>query len=186
MTPTETLPSMNAPNKSHLDADLVRRLGPGLVLFARQWCCSAEDVVQEAFVKLFRQSAEPDNVSGWLYRVVRHDAKNAARAESRRRRHERSAAEHRDVWFEPAPGHALDVEAATEALRSQPLELRETIVARLWGGLSFDEIASLTGTSPSSASRRYRAGLRALRQQLDATPETQIIKPMAREHEQPR
>lgn len=153
------------------DIDLIRRLGPGLVLFARQWSRSAEDVVQEAFLTLFRQQVQPDNVSAWLYRVVRHNAMNAARSASRRDRHERLASEFRESWFDPVPGQSLDIQVVTEALRSQPLELRETIVARLWGGLSFDEIALLTGASPSTASRRYRAGLEALREQLRVIPE---------------
>ncbi len=33
-----------------------------LVLYARQWCASAEDVVQEAFVKLASQRPPPDNI----------------------------------------------------------------------------------------------------------------------------
>ena len=42
-----------------------------LVLYARQWCEAAEDVVQEAFLKLVRQSRPPVDVVAWLYRVVR-------------------------------------------------------------------------------------------------------------------
>jgi RNA polymerase sigma-70 factor (ECF subfamily) len=161
---------MSDPNPQR-DADLIRRLAPGLVLLARQWCRSAEDVVQDAFLKLFRQQVQPDNATAWLYRVVRHDAMNAGRADSRRSRHERLASENRDVWFDPAPGQSLDIKTITDSLRNQPLELRETIVARLWGGLSFDEIALLTGTSASTASRRYRVGLESLRQQLGVIPE---------------
>lgn len=157
--------------KSQRDTDLIRRLGPGLVLFARQWSHCAEDVVQEAFLKLFCQRVQPNNVSAWLYRVVRHDAMNSARSDSRRDRHERLASEFHEAWFEPVPGQSLDIEIVTDALRSQPLELRETIVARLWGGLSFDEIALVTGASPSTASRRYRAGLEAIREQLKVIPE---------------
>lgn len=162
-------PSRDA--KTLRDTDLIRRLAPGLVLYARQWSRNAEDVVQDAFLKLFRQQVQPDNVSAWLYRVVRHDAMNSARSDSRRDRHERLASEFRQTWFEPAPGQSLDIEIVTDALQSQPLELRETIVARLWGGLSFDEIALITGASPSTASRRYRAGLEALREQLRVLPE---------------
>lgn len=161
---------MSDPNPQR-DAELIRRLAPGLILFARQWCRSAEDVVQDAFLKLFRRPQRPDNVSAWLYRVVRNDAINAGRSDSRRDRHERLASEDRQSWFEPSPGQSLDIQTVTDSLCNQPLELRETIVARLWGGLSFDEIASLTGTSASTASRRYQAGLEALRHQLGVTPE---------------
>ena len=108
---------MNHPNPQR-DADLIRRLGPGLVLFARQWCRSGEDVVQDAFLQLFRQQVHPENVSAWLYRVVRHDAMNAGRADSRRFRHECLASENREVWFDPAPGQTLDIETITDSLRA--------------------------------------------------------------------
>jgi RNA polymerase sigma-70 factor (ECF subfamily) len=55
---------------------------------------------------------------------------------------------------------------ATGALEELPLELRETIVARLWGGLTYDEIADLTGTSTATAYRRYLNGLAQLRERL--------------------
>ena len=59
---------------------------------------------------------------------------------------------------------------AGEALVQLPLEQRETIVARLWGGLSFEETAELTGKSTSSAHRLYWAGLAVLRQKLEEEP----------------
>jgi len=65
---------------------LVDEHAAALVLYARQWCAAPEDVVQEAFVKLASQRREPDNLLGWLYRVVRNGALAAARAERRRRR----------------------------------------------------------------------------------------------------
>ncbi|TWT59289.1 RNA polymerase sigma factor [Allorhodopirellula solitaria] len=148
------------------DADLVRRWGPALVLFARGRCDCAEDVVQEAFVKLFRLRHRPDNIRAWLFRVVRNESANAYRSQVRRERHEQSASQNRELWFEPTPGATIDIETATAALQNQPVEVRETIVARLWGGLSFDEIAVLTEVSPSTASRRYQSGLQAIRQQL--------------------
>jgi RNA polymerase sigma-70 factor (ECF subfamily) len=48
-----------------------------------------------------------------------------------------------------------------------PLELREVIVARLWGGLTFEAVAALAGTSVPTAHRRYQAGLAQLRERLE-------------------
>ena len=134
-----------------------------LVLYARQWCHAPEDIVQEAFLKLVRQRPPPDKPVAWLYRVVRNEAIDAARAAKRRRRHEAEAASQRPAWFLPSRGSGLDAEAATEALQSLPPEQREAIVAHLWGGLTFDQIGELTGTSSSTAHRWYLAGLSALR-----------------------
>jgi RNA polymerase sigma-70 factor (ECF subfamily) len=138
---------------------------PALVLYARQWCGTPEDVVQEAFLKLAAQQPPPEKPVPWLYRVVRNAALNAACAALRRRRHEAAAAEGRP-WFAQPDRTTLDVEAATAALQSLPLEQREVIIAHLWGGLTFEQIGELTDTSASTAYRGYVAGLSALRDRL--------------------
>lgn len=141
--------------------------GGALVLYAQQWCDTPEDIVQEAFVQLMREKAAPRNVVGWLYRVVRNGAISASRSTARRRRHEAAAADRREPWFKPSHGQRLDAATATRALEQLPIEQRETIVARLWGGLSLEEIAKLTGSSTSTTHRRYQTGLAALRERLD-------------------
>ena len=65
-------------------AELIATHAAALVLFARQWCAAAEDVVQEAFIKLAAQRTAPDNPVGWLYRVVRNGALGANRSARRR------------------------------------------------------------------------------------------------------
>jgi RNA polymerase sigma factor (sigma-70 family) len=153
-----------------MDARLLARLvdeqAAALVLYARQWCAAPEDVVQEAFVKLAGQRPTPANPTAWLYRVVRNGALSAGRAERRRRRHERVAAAQAPLWFVPAEVEGLDAGAATEALQALPGEQRETIVAHLWGGLTFEQIGELSGVSASTAHRRYLAALSALRERL--------------------
>jgi DNA-directed RNA polymerase specialized sigma24 family protein len=47
-------------------------------------------------------------------------------------------------------------------------ETREVIVARVWGGLTFDEIARLQGCSLSTTYRRYQAGLTRLQERLES------------------
>lgn len=143
-----------------------------LELYARSWCASPEDVVQEAIVQLASQHPLPERPIGWLYCAVRRGAISAGRAESRRKRHESAAARPLD-WFEPTVGDALDARAAAEALVELTLEHREVLVARLWGGLNYSEIGELVGCSSSAAHRRYAAGLAALRERLGiACPRT--------------
>lgn len=147
-------------------AELIRSRGPALVLYAQQWCRAPEDVVQEAFLQLYQQPRAPVDVIAWLYRTVRNGAMNAARTDVRRGRRESAASQDRPAWFEPAVDQRIDAQAAVDALQQLPIELRETIVARLWGGLSFDEVADLTGTSASTAYRRYVEALENLRERL--------------------
>lgn len=145
---------------------LLARHGGALALYARQWTSAPEDVVQDVLVQLVRQRAAPENVVGWLYRAVRNRAISAARTDGRRQRRESVAASRGEPWFKPSDDARLDAEAATRALELLPIEERETVVARLWGGLSFGDIAKLTGTSPSTAVRRYQSGLAAMRERL--------------------
>lgn len=136
-----------------------------LVLYARQWCDAPEDTVQEAFLKLAAQEQTPRDVRAWLFRVVRNAAIDAARGARRRERREAAVA--RPLrWFVESDAEGLDAEEAVAALQRLPLEEREPIVARLWGGLSFEEIGAIAGCSASTAFRRYTAGLEKLRTEL--------------------
>ncbi len=136
-----------------------------LELYARAWCTTPEDVVQDAIVQLAQQRPLPERPIGWLYCAVRRGAISAGRADHRRKRHESVAARPLE-WFEPAVGDVLDARVATEALGELALDHREVLVARLWGGLNFTEIGELVGCSSSAAHRRYAAGLAALRERL--------------------
>ncbi len=134
-----------------------------LVLYAQQWCAVPEDVVQEAFIQLMQQRPLPNNVVGWLYRVVRNGAVSASRAATRRDRHEASAARRRESWFTMSLDETIGADTATAALQLLPIEDREVIVLRIWGGRSFDEIGELIGKSTSTAHRRFEAALHSLR-----------------------
>ncbi len=137
-----------------------------LELLGRQWCDCSEDVVQEALIELAGQACAPGDPVAWLYRVVRNKAISASRSTQRRRRHETEAAGQQPGWFEPSAGDAIDACVAAAALESLPVEQREVVVARIWGGLSFQQIGRLVGASDSAAHRRYEAALSALRKKL--------------------
>jgi RNA polymerase sigma-70 factor (ECF subfamily) len=148
-------------------ADLVDRHAAALVLYARQWCATPEDVVQTAFLKLAGQAVPPDTVLPWLYRVVRNGAIDAARAARRRQKYETRAAAATSSWFLPTDDPTgLDARAAAAALADLPVDIREVLVAHLWGGLTFEQIAAAVGGSASTAYRRYAAGLDILREKL--------------------
>jgi RNA polymerase sigma-70 factor (ECF subfamily) len=98
--------------------------------------------------------------------VVRNGAIGASRSARRCGRREAAAARRGEAWFDPSAGQRLDAAAATAALKQLPVEQRETIVARLWGGLTLEQIAELTGSSTSTVHRRYQSGLSALQERL--------------------
>jgi RNA polymerase sigma-70 factor (ECF subfamily) len=146
---------------------LYRQHAPALRLYARQWGGSADDLVQDAFVRLAQQTPPPEQVLPWLYRVVRNAALMAQRAAARRRQREQRVSRS-EAWFTTTEDR-LDAADATRSLSELPLELREVIVARLWGGLTFEDIARVVGCSLPTAHRRYQTGLAHLRERLEGS-----------------
>lgn len=154
---------------AQLLAGLLNQHGSRLELLARQWCNSPADVVQDALVELAAQPAVPENLLGWLYRVVRNRAIDASRRDQRRRRHETAAGGLGRAWFEPATDSRLDAAVVGECLARLPPDERDVVTLHLWSGLSFEEIAQVVGLSSSTVHRRYHAGLATLRQALEVS-----------------
>ncbi len=147
--------------------------GPKLLLCARQWTRSladAEDVVQEAFVRFWRHQRQlGGDPLALLITSVRRAAFDQARRESRRASREQFA----DGGIEDAgpvfetPLEGDDRRQAIEAaLRRLPAEQREVLVLKIWGELTFEQIAAQLELSPNTAASRYRYALAALRKEL--------------------
>jgi RNA polymerase sigma factor (sigma-70 family) len=138
-----------------------------LTLYARSWCSrpEAEDAVQEAFAKLAAQRLIPDQPAAWLYRVVRNGAIAASRSFWRRRRREAVASRPETLFASTDDG--IDARDASKLLDDLDPETRAIVVARIWGGLTFDEVAKLQGCSLTTAHRRYQDGLKRLHERLE-------------------
>lgn len=158
--------SPTGPVGPDLLGQLIDQHAVALELYAGGWCDSPEDVLQEVLIELAGRRTLPEHLVAWLYRAVRYRAINARRARERRRRHEREAARRRPSVLVGPPAEMLDCQSATAALDDLPNELREVIVAYLWGGLTFRQIGQLTGTSESTAQRRYRTALQRIRKTM--------------------
>ena len=149
-------------------AVLLDRYSGALVLYARQLCSDPEDAVQSAFVKLIQQRSLPKDCVAWLYRVVRNESLMQSRGERRRRDREQEFAALRESWFEPElPGGGLQGATASEALERLSQTQREIVVARIWGGLTFREIAHLLDVSQSSLHREYHQAIEFLKTELN-------------------
>lgn len=142
---------------------------PKLLLFVRQWLSfdAANDVVQDVFVQLIRQRKEPDNIRAWLFRVARNAVISRMRSRSRRQKRETIVAERKPQWFEQKADDLVDAQMVTEHLQSISSQQREVIVMRIWGGLTFDEIASVTESSKATVFRRHRDGLQAIKEAME-------------------
>jgi len=150
-------------------ADWYAAWGGGLVLYARQWVdpAGAEDAVQEVFVRLMAQPAQPANVKAWLYLATRNAAVAAGRSVRRRARWERAVAERVGPLFEADPAGRIDAAAAEAALAELPPGLREVVVLRVWGGMTLAEVAAVTGGAVSTVFDQYRAAIARVRKSLE-------------------
>ncbi len=170
------------PSDASLIAELLDRHAAALELYAAQWSATPSDCVQEAFINLAAMlqkrglqqvDSPPVHLTAWLYKTVRNQALNAARAQRRRQHHEQIAArlierQHTNN-FSATNQLPLPHSEVAEALDALPLADRELIVLRIWSELTWQEIADLTDTSSSSAQRRYVAALTKLRQHLESS-----------------
>ena len=138
---------------------------PALVLYARSLNAhAAEDLVQEAFIKLVEQPKRPENPAAWLCKTIRNAAIGRHRKAERQRKHETEAARQKSDWFVPAD--SLLAKEAAEKLDELPSEQKEIVVLRIWNQLSFDEIAELTGMPKTSVFRMYSEALKELKRKL--------------------
>jgi RNA polymerase sigma-70 factor (ECF subfamily) len=151
-------------------ADWLDRHGAALVLLARQWLPSradAEDAVQEAFIRFWRSRDRVAEPAAYLYACVKHCALDRLRDRGRRSRREGVAAR---TEAEPLFAGPLeqDERRATidSALSRLPETQREVLVMKIWGGLSFPEIADALRISANTAASRYRYALAKLREQV--------------------
>jgi len=146
------------------------RHGPALVLLCRQWVADrtvAEDIVQEAFVRFWQSRMDAKDPAAYLYACVKHCALDWLRGRQRRSRREAGAARAEMApLFRGALEQAERRQAISAALGELPEEQREVVVMKVWGGLSFPQIAEAVGISPNTAASRYRYALAKLREQL--------------------
>jgi RNA polymerase sigma-70 factor (ECF subfamily) len=146
--------------------------GPRLMLFVRQWTqcpAEAEDIVQEAFMRLWRSAdATMREPLPLLFRCARQVAVDRFRSRVRRERREEVAGRERPdmecfALPEEDAGHGAEV---AQALASLPEEQREVVVMKIWGELTFEQIAEVIGIPRNTAASRYRYALRALREAM--------------------
>lgn len=160
---------MDMPIDVLLLSKLIERHGASLQLWVRSCCDSPEDAVQEAFTRLATQDPVPDNPVAWLFRVSRNVAIKRRQSDRRRRDRELATAQAEVVTARPDPLEVADLQAAVAALAD---ELREVLVARIWGQLTLEEIGQMCGISTATAFRRYREALEALRVKIEPPCET--------------
>ena len=145
--------------------------GSRLLLFARGWAGArddAEDLVQEAVLRLWNYQQDKGGGVPDLplaYTTIRFCGLNQGRRERRRKKREEAIvylADFRDAWFDPGVEVGEEAELLRQAVTELPAKLREVETMKVWGGLTFAQIADSLKISPNTAASRYRYGLERL------------------------
>jgi RNA polymerase sigma-70 factor (ECF subfamily) len=152
------------PLSAVLLAELIESQAASLRLWVRSRCASPEDAVQEAFCQLAVHEPPPANPVAWLYGVARNVALKQRRSDQRRQAREQTYAA--DLVVRSSQADALEMKETLQAMERLDDDLRETLVAKIWGHLSFEEIGQTSGMSAATAFRRYQQALEQLRQRL--------------------
>jgi RNA polymerase sigma-70 factor (ECF subfamily) len=136
---------------------------------------AAEDVVQEAFLSIWRAGARYDHTRGsvrtWVLGVVHHRAIDVLR---RNLRHDKRRASDEGIEERFEAAERTDVQAARRqeaaevrnALAELPAEQSKAIELAYFGGFSHSEIASMLQTPVGTVKGRIRLGLEKLRGRL--------------------
>lgn len=161
-------------------ATFYRRFAPGLfslVYRILQDPKESEDVLQEAFVQMWKNTATYDpsrsSLFTWAVMISRNKAIDRLRARQRRFRVVEAAIAEAEVTPAAGAGPAdealgqsderLRVRAALETL---PMPQREAIDLAFFGGMTQAEISTKLGTPLGTVKARIRRGLLALREVL--------------------
>src|SRR5882724_1444422 len=141
---------------------------PRLLLYARQLArCEADahDIVQDAVVEAWGR--QPDGTPpplALVFATIRRRAIDLARSEDRRSGRESRVAEDANyVWFDSGVEDRERDRLLQKAMSSILDIYREVVILKVWGELTFAEIAEALDIPPNTAASRYRYGLEELR-----------------------
>jgi RNA polymerase sigma-70 factor (ECF subfamily) len=134
----------------------------------------AEDVVQEAFVALWKQARRFDpergQVRSWLMTIVHHRGVDAVRRRSSRAERALPDGAEEFIAAQPRPDELaewmLDAEAVREAAKQVPEEQRKTIEMAYFMGMTHVEIAERMDVPLGTVKSRLRIGLEKMREYL--------------------
>ncbi len=139
------------------------------LLYARQQArCEedARDLVQEAMVEAWQRCGGRTPDAALVVATIRRRAIDLGRSVDSRRRREEATSAPAEPWFEPDVAAGDDRAVLASALAELAPHLRETVTLKIWGGLSFPEIAEITGVPVPTATSRFRYALEALRKRV--------------------
>jgi RNA polymerase sigma-70 factor (ECF subfamily) len=147
--------------------------GRDMLLFARALTNGnlpdAEDCLQECFIRVWegrRHLAEVRNIRAYLFTTLRNVFLNHQRAEAREMRRRADRAEMPGLVLAGPADERIEPARLDKALTALPLEQRQVVILKVWGGLTLAEIAGVLDEPENTVASRYRYGLDKLRRLL--------------------
>lgn len=140
---------------------------------------AAQDVVQDVFLRVWRNPAKFDARRGELGSYLRLMARSRAvdlwregQASGRAEDRLKVVVAHDPPRFDAQPDHlamaSADRTTVRAALNRLPEAQREALVLAYWGGMTADQIAERAGVPLGTAKSRIRLGLARLRTELES------------------
>jgi len=121
----------------------------------------AQELAQEAFVRVAPRLDQTDNPGGYLRTTLVNLCRDHGRRQATVRRHPDAP-----PAVAPAPDLPADVGEVWLAVQALPEHQREVLVLRYWTDLRTEEIARLLGVPHPTVRSRIRRGLASLQEVL--------------------
>jgi RNA polymerase sigma-70 factor (ECF subfamily) len=138
------------------------------LLYARQQTrceADAQDLVQDAVLEASQRLGQTSlPAPALVFVTIRRRAIDLARSQTRRTERESATAESAETcWFDSTPEDRERTRLIQNAMTRLPDIYRDVIALKIWGELTFAEIAETLAIPPNTAASRYRYGLTELR-----------------------
>ena len=154
-----------------------------LYVYARQRSQSredAEDIIQDALIRLWGYQEERDNVPPDLplaYSVLRFVAMDHIKKQGRKKRKEDAVIflhDQEDYWLDTNAEDGEEAVMLRQAVEKLGEKLREVVTLKIWGGVTFGQIAEAMTISPNTAASRYRYALEQLERKLETLKQERL------------
>ena len=138
---------------------------------------AAQDIVQDSFIKLFKnwdgELRPSPEISSWLYRVAHNCAVDHLRKETRRNLLHNRQAEEREEYIQPNRGEAFRLNDASEkaaaALHKLSLRDQQLVILKIYEEKSYREISEITGLSVGNVGYILHFAMKKLAEELKKT-----------------
>jgi len=156
---------------------LLEEHGKALLLYARQWAnchADAEEILQDGMIRFWKAwKKRADKITApipYLYTTIKRTALDRIRSTKRRQQREEHSA---DIIYNNTPPFMDNYENQEQqtiikkTIQKLPIEQREVLIMKIWGNLTFKNIAQSLNIPLNTVASRYRYALTTLRTELN-------------------